>query len=157
MTTPQTALVSPGAERAGAERAGAERAGAERAGAERAGAERAGAERAGAERAGAVRAGGDGAVGAAWRLEAACRQLPTDLFFPIGQGPLAQAQIRLAKEICNVCPVRARCGEYALTANMQYGVFGGMTEEERRQVRRRIRQGFGLPDGLSDGALEESA
>jgi WhiB family transcriptional regulator, redox-sensing transcriptional regulator len=89
----------------------------------------------------------------AWRLEAACQQLPTELFFPIGHGPRAEAQTKLAKSICNTCPVRAQCLEYALGANAQYGVFGGMAEEERREVRRHLARRF----ELVEGGLEESA
>jgi WhiB family transcriptional regulator, redox-sensing transcriptional regulator len=89
----------------------------------------------------------------AWRLEAACQHLPTELFFPIGHGPRAEAQTRLAKSICNTCSVRAQCLEYALGANAQYGVFGGLAEEERREVRRHVSRRFELPGG----GLEESA
>ena len=46
--------------------------------------------------------------------------------------------------ICNTCPVRAECLEYALGANAQYGVFGGMAEEERREVRRHLARRFEL-------------
>jgi WhiB family transcriptional regulator, redox-sensing transcriptional regulator len=95
--------------------------------------------------------GDDGRL--AWRLEAACKHLPTELFFPIGHGPRAQAQTTLAKSICNTCVVRAQCLEYALGANAQYGVFGGMAEEERREVRRHVARRF----DLSAGGLEESA
>ena len=88
-----------------------------------------------------------------WRTEAACQQLPTDLFFPIGHGPRAQAQTRLAKEVCNACPVRAQCLAYALATNARYGVFGGLGEDERRELRKRQGDGF----GLVYGELEESA
>ena len=73
-----------------------------------------------------------------WRQDAACRDFPTDLFFPIGHGPRAQAQASQAKMICNECPVRVECLDYALTTNAQFGVFGGMSEDERRRVRRSL-------------------
>jgi WhiB family redox-sensing transcriptional regulator len=88
-----------------------------------------------------------------WRVNAVCRQLPTDLFFPIGQGSRAQAQASFAKEICSSCSVRAECLDFALRANLQFGVFGGMAEDERRKVQRRAGRGY----GLAAGALEESA
>jgi WhiB family redox-sensing transcriptional regulator len=88
-----------------------------------------------------------------WRAQAACQRLPTDLFFPIGHGPGAQAQTRLAKEICDACPVRSQCLDYALATNARYGVFGGLGEDERREVRRGRAHGF----RLGVGALEESA
>lgn len=89
----------------------------------------------------------------AWRVEAACKYLPTELFFPIGHGPRAQAQTNVAKAVCDACSVRAQCLDYALAANAQYGVFGGMSEEERREVRRRVGHGY----ELAAGGLEESA
>jgi WhiB family redox-sensing transcriptional regulator len=88
-----------------------------------------------------------------WRVEASCKQLPTELFFPIGHGPRAQAQAALAKMICTNCAVRSQCLDYALRGNLQYGVFGGMAEEERKQVRRQVAGGF----QLGAGGLEESA
>jgi WhiB family redox-sensing transcriptional regulator len=85
---------------------------------------------------------GAGGRTSAWQLEAACRQLPTELFFPVGHGPEAEAQTRLAKEICRSCPVRSECLDYAMAANLRYGVFGGLAEDERREVRRRQRRRF---------------
>jgi WhiB family transcriptional regulator, redox-sensing transcriptional regulator len=87
-----------------------------------------------------------------WGLEAACRQLPTELFFPIGHGSRAQAQTTVAKSICSSCPVRSECLEYALRANLQYGVFGGLAEEERRQVQGPVRSGFQLSRRLGEPA-----
>ena len=89
-----------------------------------------------------------------WRVEAACRELPTELFFPIGHGPRAQAQAGLAKEVCGGCAVRDECLCYALGANARYGIFGGLDEEERRDVRRRL-NGGGF--AIEDDDLEESA
>jgi WhiB family transcriptional regulator, redox-sensing transcriptional regulator len=89
----------------------------------------------------------------AWRVEAACKYLPTELFFPIGHGPRAQAQTSVAKAVCNACSVRSQCLDYAMAANAQYGVFGGMSEEERREVRRRVGHRY----ELAAGGLEESA
>ncbi len=71
-------------------------------------------------------------------------------------GP-GQAQTNVAKAVCDACSVRAQCLDYALAANAQYGVFGGMSEEERREVRRRVghalRAGGGGPGrvGLNSG------
>lgn len=89
----------------------------------------------------------------AWRVDAACKYLPTELFFPIGHGPRAQAQTGVAKAVCNACSVRPQCLDYAMAANAQYGVFGGMSEEERREVRRHVGHGF----ELAEGRLEASA
>lgn len=72
-----------------------------------------------------------------WRERAACRDLDTDLFFPVGEGPEAQAQADAAKQVCASCPVREECLSFALATRQEAGVFGGMTEEERRRHRRR--------------------
>ena len=72
-----------------------------------------------------------------WRERAACRDLDTDLFFPVGEGPEAQAQADAAKMVCESCPVREECLTFALTTRQEAGIFGGMTEEERRRHRRR--------------------
>jgi WhiB family redox-sensing transcriptional regulator len=85
-----------------------------------------------------------------WRDEAACRDEDPDLFFPIGSGPAAQAQIADAKAICARCPVVRECLEWALETGQDAGVWGGLTEEERRQLRR---VGRGLDgDDLERGA-----
>lgn len=78
--------------------------------------------------------------------------MPTDLFFPIGHGPSAEAQVRRAKEVCRTCQVRDSCLGFALDANMQYGVFGGLSEDERRDLRRRGREAFVAPGPLSEPA-----
>jgi WhiB family transcriptional regulator, redox-sensing transcriptional regulator len=89
----------------------------------------------------------------AWRVDAACKYLPTELFFPIGHGPRAQAQTSVAKAVCKACSVRAQCLDYAMAANAQYGVFGGLSEEERREARRSVGQRY----ELAEGGLEASA
>jgi WhiB family redox-sensing transcriptional regulator len=69
-----------------------------------------------------------------WREDAACRGADTDLFFPATEeeaGP--------AKAICALCPVREECLEFALQTRQEDGVWGGMTETERRRLRRRLR------------------
>ncbi len=72
----------------------------------------------------------------AWHADAACAELPTDEFFPSGSTGKAFDQITLAKAICATCPVAVQCLDYALDTG-QDGVWGGMTEDERRAERRR--------------------
>lgn len=72
-----------------------------------------------------------------WRSRAACAHLDTDVFFPIGGTGPAVEQIERAKAICAVCPVRDDCLEFALATNQPAGIFGGLTEDERRSLRRR--------------------
>jgi WhiB family transcriptional regulator, redox-sensing transcriptional regulator len=72
----------------------------------------------------------------AWRSHAACSSLDTNLFFPVGLTGYAIDQTNLAKAVCNDCPVRNQCLEFALRTLQDHGVWGGHTEEERRVIRR---------------------
>lgn len=72
-----------------------------------------------------------------WRASAACRDIDTELFFPLGETGDALEQAERAKAICRTCPVQEECLDYALTANEQAGIWGGATEAERRSIRRR--------------------
>ncbi len=72
-----------------------------------------------------------------WRQHAACRDMDTDLFFPNGETGDALEQAEAAKAVCARCPVREECLEFALVTNQQYGIFGGLTETERKSLRRR--------------------
>lgn len=67
-----------------------------------------------------------------WREEAACRDADTTVFFPTTDEEAAAA-----KAICAVCPVREPCLLFALSNREEQGVWGGLTETERRRVRRR--------------------
>ena len=74
---------------------------------------------------------------AEWWSLAACQSADPELFFPIsGAGP-ALGQVARAKAVCAACPVRSDCLRYALTAGPLQGVWGGLTEEERRLQRQR--------------------
>jgi len=75
-----------------------------------------------------------------WRGQAACRNTDPDLFFPVGTTGPALEQIAAAKSVCFECDVRSRCLEFALTTNQDSGVWGGTSEEERRQIRRARRR-----------------
>ena len=72
-----------------------------------------------------------------WRHHAACRGTPDpDIFFPIGNTGPALEQIEAAKEICLPCPVRMECLEWAIETRQDSGVWGGLSEDERRILRR---------------------
>jgi len=72
-----------------------------------------------------------------WWPRAACTSADPDLFFPVsGLGPAA-AQAERAKAVCAACQVRGDCLRYALRAGPLHGVWGGMTEDERRLLRQR--------------------
>jgi WhiB family redox-sensing transcriptional regulator len=77
---------------------------------------------------------------ARWRDNAACQDVPPELFFPVGATGQAVEQIRQAKVVCAGCPVVEDCLVFAVTTNQEYGVWGGLDEEERRDVRRQWRR-----------------
>jgi WhiB family redox-sensing transcriptional regulator len=74
---------------------------------------------------------------AEWWTLAACQSADPDLFFPISAAGPARVQVERAKAVCTGCPVRGDCLRYALAAGPLQGVWGGLTEEERRLLRQR--------------------
>ena len=78
------------------------------------------------------------AAPAEWRDYSACRDTDPDLFFPVGTTGPAIEQIENAKAVCADCEARQSCLEFALTTNQDSGIWGGTSEEERRQIRRRM-------------------
>ncbi|MDX5571983.1 WhiB family transcriptional regulator [Streptomyces sp. ID01-9D] len=75
-----------------------------------------------------------------WRLHAACREEDPDLFFPIGSTGPAVVQTAEAKTVCRSCPVQAACLEWALENGQDSGIWGGLSENERRALKRRSRR-----------------
>lgn len=78
----------------------------------------------------------------AWRENASCLQYPAVLFFGVDDSE-SPAERRLredkAKRICATCQVRRQCLEYALTTREPYGIWGGLTELERKaRLRSRV-------------------
>ncbi|MFF5019832.1 WhiB family transcriptional regulator [Streptomyces sp. NPDC001165] len=73
-----------------------------------------------------------------WRDGAACRREEPDLFFPIGTTGPALVQTQRAKAVCGRCGVREECLHWALDTGQAAGVWGGMTETERRAQARRM-------------------
>jgi WhiB family redox-sensing transcriptional regulator len=71
-----------------------------------------------------------------WLSDAACIGEDPELFFPIGTSPPAADQAIRAKAVCHSCPVRSPCLEWSLVTFQDAGVWGGLDEEERRQIRR---------------------
>ena len=66
-----------------------------------------------------------------WQERARCRDYDPEVFFPEKGG-----SSREAKRICSECPVRIECLNYALRRDERYGVWGGMSERERRRLKR---------------------
>ena len=67
---------------------------------------------------------------ARWRELAACRGTGLEVFFP-SRGESAAP----ARQVCAACPVRQPCLDYAITNRITHGVWGGLTERERRVLR----------------------
>lgn len=67
----------------------------------------------------------------AWQADALCAQTDPEAFFPEKGG-----STREAKRICDGCEVRAQCLEYALANDERFGIWGGLSERERRKLRR---------------------
>ncbi|KGF15893.1 MULTISPECIES: WhiB family transcriptional regulator [Corynebacterium] len=76
-----------------------------------------------------------------WRHNAVCREEDPELFFPVGNSGPALAQIAKAKVVCNRCPVTSQCLAWALETGQDAGVWGGMSEDERRALKRRRNRG----------------
>jgi WhiB family redox-sensing transcriptional regulator len=70
-----------------------------------------------------------------WQDDANCLGVDPDLFFP-ERG----ASTREAKEVCRGCVVREECLEYALANGEKFGIWGGLSERERRRIRRQRAQ-----------------
>jgi WhiB family redox-sensing transcriptional regulator len=73
-----------------------------------------------------------------WQLRGACNGEDPELFFPIGNTGPARLQIEDAKDVCRRCDVVDRCLAWALAADEGAGVWGGMSEDERKAYKRRL-------------------
>lgn len=89
-----------------------------------------------------------------WRHEALCQEEDPELFFPIGDTGPALTQIEQAKNICRRCPVTEACLRWALESGQDSGVWGGMSEIERRELKRR---GKGTSPAAPQAQLEQGA
>lgn len=67
-----------------------------------------------------------------WQSDALCAQTDPEAFFPEKGG-----STRDAKRICTTCDVRDECLEYALQNDERFGIWGGLSERERRKLKRR--------------------
>ena len=74
-----------------------------------------------------------------WQMDGACRGEDPNIFFhPEGErGAARENRQNAAKALCNRCPVITECAAHALSVREPYGVWGGMTERERRALLRR--------------------
>ncbi|WP_424189394.1 WhiB family transcriptional regulator [Actinokineospora sp. G85] len=68
-----------------------------------------------------------------WQERALCAQTDPEAFFPEKGG-----STREAKRICLGCEVRSECLEYALAHDERFGIWGGLSERERRKLKKRV-------------------
>ena len=103
----------------------------------------------------------------AWFPDARCAPAPgatpeeieavQDIFFP-GQGVSTEP----ARAICRECPVQPECLDYALTERIKHGIFGGMSERERRKIRSATKRvkclecGIVFPTGNGGGTIRKT-
>ncbi len=66
-----------------------------------------------------------------WRERALCAQTDPEAFYPDKGGSARQA-----KKVCSDCPVTAQCLQWALDKGEHWGIWGGLSERERRHLRR---------------------
>jgi WhiB family redox-sensing transcriptional regulator len=76
-----------------------------------------------------------------WIPGARCIGEDPELFFPMGTSDAALAQTERARTVCLGCLVRPECLEWALATFQDAGVWGGLDEEQRREIRRARRRG----------------
>ncbi len=76
-----------------------------------------------------------------WTEEANCKGADADLFFP-ERG----ASTRKAKAICRACTVQESCLEYAVEQSEKFGIWGGLSERERRRIKRQRAAEFDVRD-----------
>lgn len=67
-----------------------------------------------------------------WQLDGVCNQTDPEIFYPEKGGSVLEP-----KGVCAGCPVRETCLEYALARDEPFGIWGGMSERERRREKRR--------------------
>lgn len=70
-----------------------------------------------------------------WQEFALCAQTDPDIFFPEKGGSTAPAT-----SVCASCPVQAECLEYAISNDIRHGIWGGMSDNDRRKISRERRR-----------------
>ena len=75
-----------------------------------------------------------------WQYEGACRDLPAEMFFhPDGErGPRRRNRENVAKAVCFSCPVLEACRKHALAVQEPYGIWGGLSEDDRVAILDRV-------------------
>jgi hypothetical protein len=83
-----------------------------------------------------------------WAESAACQGMPLSVFFP---DPSDLELTLRAKQVCAGCPVRSACLSYAEDTNQIYGIWGGMSEPDRRRAAGYCRNGHKKSTETTDG------
>jgi WhiB family transcriptional regulator, redox-sensing transcriptional regulator len=80
------------------------------------------------------------AEGWEWQLHAACRGMDSALFFPIDKEKVRARATRIAraKTICAHCPALVQCRDYAMNSGELFGIWGGLSEDERAALPRMV-------------------
>ena len=73
-------------------------------------------------------------MGSEWQKQAVCASVEPELFYP---APQEHVRRRQAKAVCKSCPVVNECLQWALESGQDHGVWGGLSEDERRTLKRR--------------------
>lgn len=68
-----------------------------------------------------------------WRDKAQCRGLDVNLFMPNDEGAIPRAQMLGAIAVCDICAVMDECRNYAISANITVGIYGGLSNKGRRE------------------------
>lgn len=86
-----------------------------------------------------------------WQMHARCRGMDSDVFFhpERERGPARVAREAAAKRVCKACPVLEQCREHALRVQEPYGVWGGLSPDERADLIVDGRERPGLGGALS--------
>lgn len=89
-----------------------------------------------------------------WLDDRACLGLNPDVFYPVRGQSTAPA-----KDICFTCPVRVQCAEYSIALGEKLGVWGGLSERERRRIRRvrSLARRNGLVGSVESDELDEES
>lgn len=95
-----------------------------------------------------------GAAEPGWRSRSACRGLPSDMF--VSAELMSNDEEDAAKRVCTECAVTADCLSYSIVNAVRFGVWGGLTGEERRPLRRRWLEDRHALTGLVPGKAMSS-
>jgi len=71
-----------------------------------------------------------------WQQQGLCREVTSDIFFYEEQkrGEDKRTRISQARAVCSICPVKQKCLDFSIRTNQSHGMWGGLTQEERREL-----------------------